>query len=124
MTEDDEQIFVMLNNQRFCGPVEFESIELAGTCCDFSDYPSQKDMNLADYASSSCAVDNMRIEIDRCALVYYGFSIDDLNLDGEDGSGQLGLAALEDDHCMGEISEDGDKFVWTLQERDSCRNSG
>merc|ERR1712037_736678 len=110
----------MRNEQRSCAPVELESVELPGTCCDFSSFPSQRDINLEDFATSSCGVDNMKIEIDRCALVYYGFSIDDLNLNGEDGTG-LGLAAVEDDHCMGEISEDGDKFIWTLEERDSCR---
>lgn len=122
MSEDDEQIFLMRDQQRNCAPVELESVELPGTCCDFSSFPSQKDMNLADYATSSCGVDNMKIEIDRCALVYYGFSIDDLNLNGQDGGAGFGLAAIEDDHCMGEISEDGDKFVWTMEERDSCRN--
>ncbi|CAG5076569.1 Oidioi.mRNA.OKI2018_I69.PAR.g8492.t1.cds [Oikopleura dioica] len=121
MTDEQELIFVMRNSQRHCAPVEFESMELPETCCDFSQFPARRQMNLEDYAWQTCGIDNMKIEIDRCAMVYYGFSIDDLNLDGPEGGTGLGLAAGDDDHCMGEFSEDGDRFVWTLEERDSCR---
>ena len=40
MSENDEQIFLMRNEQRSCAPVELESVELPGTCCDFSSFPS------------------------------------------------------------------------------------